>query len=130
MGLSVDDRAEILNLLGVYNYAIDFGDAAGWAACFTEHGTFESPGTLAKGRAELVAFAEGFSKQIPGARHWVNNIVVDGGGDSATTKAYLILYTVGGEGGPKTVATGLYNDTLTKDNGAWKFTSRKVTVDA
>jgi hypothetical protein len=130
MGLSADDKLEILNLLGKYNFAIDFGDAEAWADTFTPQGVFESPQTKAQGRDELVSFAAGFASQLKGARHWVNNIVVEGDGNNATTKAYLVLYLMGGEGGPKAIATGIYNDTLTKTGGAWKFTGRKVTVDA
>ena len=127
MALSVDDRLEILNLLGKYNFAIDFGQAEDWANTFTDDGVFESPISSARGRAELIAFAQaGASANV---RHWVNNVVMDGDGAAATTDVYLILYQLGGEGGPSYLVAGRYNDTLAKVGGAWKFRHRKVTFD-
>lgn len=128
MGLSPDDRLEILDLLGKYNFAIDFGHAEDWADTFTDDGVFESPLSKASGRAELLAFAEQ-GAQATGVRHWVNNVVIDGQGDRANAEVYLVLYQLGAEGGPQTLVAGRYRDALAKIAGTWKFRHREVTFD-
>ena len=111
MPLTTDDRLAIQDLIARYNHAIDGGDPEGWAATFAPDGTFES----------LVAFARGFQQRLPGARHWNNNLLIDGDGDHATTRCYLMLWR---ECAP--VSEGMYVDTLKRINGQWRFTSRKV----
>jgi hypothetical protein len=128
VALTADDRLEILNLLGKYNFAIDFGEAEAWADTFTGDGIFESPLSTASGRDALVAFAQA-GAAAKGVRHWVNNVVIDGHGNHATANVYLVLWQMGNEGGPQSLVAGRYSDTLTKVAGAWKFKHRKVTFD-
>jgi hypothetical protein len=128
VGLTAQDRLEILDLMGRYNFAIDFGQAKDWADCFTDDGVFESPLSMVSGRAELVAFAEA-GASAKGIRHWVNNVVLAGDGAAATADVYLNLFQFGGEDGPRTLVAGRYADTLTKASGAWKFIRRTVTFD-
>jgi hypothetical protein len=128
MALSALDRLEILDLMGRYNFAIDFGQAQDWADCFTDDGVFESPLSTASGRAELVAFAEA-GASAKGVRHWVNNAVLAGDGAQASADVYLNLFQLAEEGAPRTLVAGRYADTLAKVGGAWKFRRRTVTFD-
>lgn len=127
MPLSTEDKVEILELAARYNHAIDSGDAKGWADTFTPDGVFDSAQAQPAGTEALCAFAEGFAQQLPGARHWTNNHVIDGDGDSATHTCYLNL--IQSKDGGKTIATGLYRDELKKVNGKWRFTRRTVRTD-
>ena len=124
MPLTTEDRLAIQDLAARYNTAIDSGNSEAWAATFTSNGTFESGGRVHGGTEALTTFAKGFAERMAGARHWNNNLVIDGDGDSATLGCYLILMKTG-----QVVTTAKYEDTLRRENGAWRFASRKVVPD-
>jgi hypothetical protein len=66
----------------------------------------------------------------PGARHLVSNVSIDGDGDGATTRLYLQMWsTAGGAAESKLVISGRYEDTLRRDDGTWRFVTRKLIVD-
>ena len=68
------------------------------------------------GRDQLRQFAADVFRQLPDARHWVNNVVIEGDGAAATLSCYLDVRRV--ERGVRTVLTGVYCDTLRKV-GRW-----------
>ena len=126
--LATEDIVAIQQLYGRYNHAIDSGDGAGWAACFTPDGTFSSPmsGSM-NGTEALKAFAEGFAARLK-ARHWINNLVIDPEGEGARGKCYLMLLRLT-EGQPASImATAIYDDRLVKRDGSWLFSSRNVSA--
>ena len=129
MSLSVEDHIAIEQLYARYNHNIDSGKAAEWAACFTADGVFNGGTGVFTGTEALTGFATGFFKQLK-ARHWTNNIVVDGDGAKATGACYLNLLMLAAGKPASTIATGIYNDELVKAAGAWKFSSRVMTADA
>lgn len=138
MGLSADDRSEIMQLAGRYAHAIDMStsplvpddkadDAAGrWAECFTVDGAFQSDlqGRFA-GREALLRFARvarGGTKaagSIP--RHWTNHWVIEGDGDRATATSYLMIVDAATGA---TVGSGLYRDRLERTRDGWRFAER------
>lgn len=128
MALSTDDRVEITQLYAKYNFSLDFGDSAGWAATFTDDGVFASGPNTFTGTEQLKGFADGFASRMK-ARHWTNNLVIEDGASGAAGKCYLVLYKLGDEGGPSILTSGVYNDELTKTASGWRFKSRKVTPD-
>jgi len=129
MPLTIADRIEIQDLLARYNHAIDSAEAAAWAAAYTDDGTFNSGGRTRTGTAELEAFAADFAARMPGSRHWVNDVLIDGDGGIASMSCYLQLLKTGG-GEPATlVTTARYQDTLRHVDGAWRFASRTVVRD-
>ncbi len=128
MTLSTDDRVEITQLYANYNFSLDFGDSAAWAKTFTPDGVFSSATGTFTGTDELKGFADAFASRLK-ARHWTNNLVIDTAGEGATGKCYLVLFNLGGEGGPTILTSGIYNDELTKTADGWRFKSRKVTGD-
>jgi hypothetical protein len=135
MLLPASDYEEIRQLLARYNFAIDLGDAIGWAACFTDDGVFECSGLPEghplggrhAGSAALRSYATAHFDVMKGrARHWNGSIQIDGDGDRATMRCYmLVLYA----GAPASSTTGIYRDRLRKLGGRWLFTERHVTVD-
>ncbi len=127
MPLDAADTLEILQLAARYNHAIDYGDPEAWAGTFTENGTFNTAQGVQEGHEALAQFAAGFGTGMAGARHWTNNHIVEGEGDSATHTCYLNLIQT--NDGAKSMITGLYNDTLVKVDGQWRFSSRTVTAD-
>lgn len=130
MALTTDDTIAIQQLYARYNHAIDSGNADGWAACFTPDGTFASASGNFAGTQQLADFARAFAARMK-ARHWVNNLVIDGTGNEATGSCYLMLLRLAGEGQPASImTTAIYRDTIVKHGGAWTFASRTVTGDA
>ena len=125
MALSLEDRLDIQELAARYNTAIDGGDAEGWAATFTSDGTFESGGRTHQGTEALTAFAKGFAERMAGARHWNNNMIIEGDGDAASLRCYLLLVR-----GGQVVTSARYEDTLRKVDGQWRFASRRVVPDS
>ena len=127
MPLSLEDQLDIMELMARYNHAIDGGDPEGWAGTFTKDAVFEGSTATVKGRDEMLEFVR--SRDPSNAtRHWNNNVLIEGDGDDATAKVYLITFDVSGP--PKIRSSGIYHDTLKRVNGQWKFTHRKVQPDA
>jgi hypothetical protein len=64
-----------------------------------------------------------------GSRHWTGNLVFSGTQGGARGQCYLQVILVNEE--PSTIgATGRYEDSLVKEKGQWKFSSRLLTMDA
>jgi hypothetical protein len=135
---SADEAEAIRQLLTRYNFAVDLGDAAGWAACFTPDGAFEcvglpegSPlGGRYEGTDALVAYATGHYVVAKGhARHWNWNLDVDIDGDTATMRCYLMAMSVGRGRPPVILSTGIYHDRLRKIDGRWLFAERHIAID-
>lgn len=122
MALSVEDRLDILELVARYNHAIDSGNGKAWAETFTEDGVFETSRGKTEGHEALAKFVEGMAANMPGARHWNNNHVIEGDGDQATHTCYLMLVRPGAE----PMSGSRYEDNLVKVNGQWKFAQRSV----
>jgi len=132
MSLSVEDQLAIQQLYARYNHAIDSGNGPNWAATFTADGVFSSATGTFTGSEQLAQFAGGFASRLK-ARHWINNLVLEGDGKTAKGSCYLVLYRLTpGEQPPASIlTTAIYNDELAKGpDGAWRFTKRTVTGDA
>jgi uncharacterized protein (TIGR02246 family) len=123
MPLTVEDRLAIFELVARYNQAIDGRDAPAYAATFVPDGVFQIAGQPEiRGREKLARMVERLGP--PGTKHWVNNIVTEGEGDSATMTCYLMVLS-----GHRVVTTGFYRNTLQRIDGAWLFVRRDYTPD-
>jgi hypothetical protein len=130
MALATDDILAIQKLIADYNHIVDAGDGEAFAQLFVEGGSLDTGFNVVKGSDELRGFADFVPTMAPGARHWVTNVSIDGDGDAATAKLYLQMYsTAGGAAETKLVISGVYEDTLRRDGSAWRFVTRKLTVD-
>ena len=136
-GLHGLDYEEIRQLLARYNFAVDLGDAEGWADCFTPDGVFHCTpegGPLTgrhEGREALVAYAkQHYALNRGRARHWNWNLEIDGDGQRATMRCYLGAFRATAADSPATLGvTGVYRDQLVKADGRWRFTERHIHVD-
>ncbi len=129
MSLSSDDIIEIQQHYARYNTAIDTGDGKGFAACFVPQGVFDSGmGDVIEGREGIAGFADQTHSAMPGMRHNVTNIVIEGDGSHAQGSAFLIGYLT--DGGYKVIVTGRYTDELTKTDDGWRFTKRIFKADS
>jgi len=132
VSLSTEDQLAIQQLYARYNHAIDSGDGAGWAATFTPEGVFNSASGTFTGGEQLAGFGNSFAQRLK-ARHWTNNLVLDGDGRKASGTCYLLLYqlTPGQQPPANLVVTAIYKDELAKGpDGSWRFTQRTVDGDA
>ena len=133
-GLSALDYAEIHNLYAFYNLSSDSGAPEDYASCFTEDGEMivAQRGLIAKGRADLVTYKRNdqASRGSKYRRHWNNNIHIEKLSDgSVRGRCYLRAFN--GEPGnpPENAGHSVYEDTIVKVEGAWKFARRHLTLD-
>src|SRR5688572_19870509 len=104
--LTADDRVQIQQLVIRFGFALDTGanDGSMFADLFTEDGVFGA----AKGRAQLTALARTRSGG-EAARHVASNVMITPTERGATGTQYEVLYAVGRNGAPGTIArTGRY----------------------
>ena len=129
MPLSLADRVEILELLGRYAHAIDSGDGEAYAGCFTDDGVIalRRSGLHVEGRDALVEFAREDHARSGAARHLTNSPIIEGDGDQATIRVYLLRLNQDQSKGLGPV--GVYHDTLRRSGGRWRFELRDVFID-
>jgi SnoaL-like domain len=128
------DRLEILDLYARQAHCIDGGDAAGWAASFTEGGSFESPSyqLTAVGHRDL----EKFAAESNGAawargdqlRHWLDQVVIDPVPGGASVLAYLLIVATSRDGSRIDRSLRVADD-LVKVGGRWLVAARRVFRD-
>jgi len=127
--LSPSDIAVIQQLYAAYNYAADSGDGKAFAECFTSDGILDIDGmTHLEGSKALSELFQGQPQGGRRTRHVAVNILVDGEGDLATGRAYLLM--VGTSTSPATITiTGQYEDRLVRTAEGWRFQERRCTFD-
>jgi uncharacterized protein (TIGR02246 family) len=131
MTLASDDILAIQKLIADYNHLVDAGDGEAFAELFTEDGSLDTGFNVVKGRDELRDFAAFVPSMAPGARHMVTNVSIDGVDDDATARLYLQMWqTAGGAAESKLVISGRYEDALRRNDGRWRFVTRKMLPDA
>lgn len=125
---------DVTDLLARQSQAIDEGDAEGWAATYTEDGSFHSPtyGDPVVGREAMVAFAKkvhaGFIAEGIQQRHWVNNTVIDQ--DAGTARSYALIVRTNSEGEASILRHITTLDHLVYgEDGELRMRSRTVTRD-
>lgn len=128
MTLSTDDRIAIQSLYATYNHAVDLqGDAPGVADCFVDDGVYDH-GRLGRfvGREAIQAFMQTAIDEQEGMfQHWNDNLLIDGDGQTAAAKAYVM--TIDCRPVPPVLArASVYEDDLTKTADGWRFTQRRV----
>jgi len=134
-----DDRAQIEDLQARYMFALDWQDAAAYAATFTEDGELDWAMGVARGRAAIreevigmrVAFARREAVDAPRRparlRHFITNVTLRIEGDQATGNAYwLELNNDVRDRWPYVGGYGHYDDVLRKVDGEWLFARRKI----
>ena len=125
MPLEVDDIVAIQQLYAGFCNTLDDGEADAFAECFTADASFGGVGTPVRGHDALRKFAvDMVGKNV---RHVATGIYVEGDGDEAVGRAYLVAYR--GTRPAKLLATGRYRDRMRRVDGSWRFTERVFTPD-
>lgn len=141
MGLSAEDKREIEELLVRYTYLLDLEATPKdeFLSLFTDDAILVSPirGRFV-GREGLGAFAGLLESATYGKvrteqlRHIVTNFLIDGDGDTAFMKAFVVLYitrldTV--ERHTDFSLAGHYECDVVRINGEWKLKTRILHID-
>ncbi len=128
MTLSTEDIVAIQQLGAAYCHHMDDGNGEGVASLFADDGVLEIVDMVkSTGHDEIVANCSVFPQVMPGGRHIVQNMWVEGDGDTATMRAYLSNVVAGDE--PKAVQTGRYVDEAVRTDQGWRFSRRTLTLD-
>jgi len=124
--LTTDDLVEIQQLYAKYNWALDSGDAEGYAATFTPDGVFNNN----NGHDAIVKFAQGFHSTL-GAhlKHWNTNLMITPSPTGANGQVYLVLVDFATKP-PSIFTSATYADELVKTAQGWRFKKRATKTDA
>lgn len=143
------DRLKIEDLMARYIFALDWRDAEGYAATFTEDGVLNYGGGQAVGREAIAAMVDGLAEREaaaaagaaaaatadapavrrPRTQHFVTNIVLDIADDGQTAKGWAYWVAMSNnnpERAAEVSSYGHYIDELRKVDGEWLFVSRQT----
>jgi ketosteroid isomerase-like protein len=127
----LEDQEEIRLVLTNYGRFLDARDFASYSRLFAKDGEWIGGFGTVKGPAEIQAFME---KQVSGPNkgntyHILSNFEIEVHGDTATAWSRWAYITPGADGKPVIAQGGRYDDTLVRENGAWKFQRRTASND-
>ena len=124
--LTAQDFVDIQQLYAKYNWALDSGDAEGYASTFTPDGVFNNN----VGHDAIVKFANTFHAGMGShVKHWNTNLMITPTAEGASGQVYLVLVDFAGK--PPTIATSAsYADELVKTAQGWRFKKRQTKGDA
>ncbi len=130
-------RDEITDLLFAYAERIDAGDFDGVAELFSEAEiSFTGFDQVRRGPDEVRAMYEASTRRYedgtPKTKHVVTNVIVevDEPAGVATARSYFTVFqAVPGHLALQPVIAGRYHDSFARPAGAWRFATRRMTVD-
>jgi uncharacterized protein (TIGR02246 family) len=128
---ALEDKEQIAQLLIDYGRHLDSRDLAAYAGLFASDGEWIGGFGKVAGRANIQAFMEkslGTGPNRGGSYHIMSNFVITVKGDTATAWSRWTFVTPG-ERGATIAQAGRYDDTLVRENGAWKFKRRVAAND-
>jgi hypothetical protein len=119
-----------MQLTARYNFAIDNREADALAETFTEDGELWAGGELrAGGREDLRAYMRAAAQQPLKIRHWTTNAIIEGEGNEARLRMYVMAWTIT-DGTISPHVMGDYDDRLVRTTAGWQFKCRNVTLRA
>jgi len=137
--LTALDYELVRQLVARYNFAVDLGDTEAVGACYTPDGVFEAVGIPSDhpiggrhvGTEQLVTFYRRHFAAYQGlVRHFnAGNAVIRGDRRMISMKSYMIALSAGTAPHAGILSTGIYFDTLRKDDGVWRFAERRWVGD-
>jgi hypothetical protein len=132
MAASLEDKEAIRELMSAYCFHLDNGEFEQFAALFTVDATFES-GPLGKlqGRRAIHDFIAAHVPRAgegPARKHCTMNHLIGVDGSNARADSYIVVLR-DSENGIIASLAGRYEDRLVKQDGHWRFQSRKIHFD-
>lgn len=129
--LSPADRIEINELFARWAWALDTGDEAAFTELCTEDAriedaagsfAFEPPGAAARFAQALIR-----DPLFPGRQHWIGQTLLTPDGDVWRARSFGMAPHLHSSARTNFLAwLGYYEDTLTKQNGRWRFKARTL----
>jgi 3-phenylpropionate/cinnamic acid dioxygenase small subunit len=119
-----------------YAQTLDYGDSAGWAACYTADGVFDvrrrgEPMFRHEGSQALAEFAESHTS-APAVYHkhmlGMPSISLSDDGNTATASTYFMMVHES-PAGPHVLVFGRYLDSFARADGAWQLAERIVDME-
>jgi len=124
----LEDRAAIEELLVEYGRDLDHRDFGAYASLFATQGTWSgSIGTFNGPAAIQAAMEKAFKRAsggaVPATFHLMTNFSVRVQGDQATASSKWTFFRMA-DGKPVPTLAGMYDDSLVREGGRWKFLRR------
>jgi hypothetical protein len=116
------DHVALSQLTNRYAQALDAGDGAGFAGCFTPDGVLDGAGDPVAGTAALGQWCAGRQRR---GRHLPTGFVAEVDGDAAALTSCGLFHD---GGSPPVVLTIAYHDRLERAGGTWRFARRTITA--
>ncbi|HEX5111118.1 MAG TPA: nuclear transport factor 2 family protein [Vicinamibacterales bacterium] len=126
-----EDKEEIQNLLLDYGRFLDSRDFKSYSNLFAKDGEWVGGFGSVSGPANIQAFMEknmGTGPNKANNYHLLSNFVITVKGDTATAWSRW-AFVVPGQSGATIAQAGRYDDTLVRENGAWRFKRRVASND-
>ena len=122
---TIDDQIEIQKLSQTYADGVMTRDPDVWSSTWASDGVWYlgTPDPI-QGRDTILQVWLGAMGGYPVVLHIVQPGIIDVDGDTAKARFYIHESIVTGDG-DQIFNMGVYNDTLKKEDGAWKFASRE-----
>jgi hypothetical protein len=135
--VDIETYWEIQQFYAEHMQLLDGGDTAGWAATFTEDGTFEPPPPrpAIKGRLQLAAgSAQAAAERVAKGethRHWHGMVAIrpGSGKDSVQVTCYALIIAIPEGGAPRLHQACVCHDELVRTDEGWRVSYRRVTRD-
>jgi hypothetical protein len=136
MGI-VEDKLEILDLIGRYSHGADGNIPTAYADVFTDDGVFQGRSgqpdeSIYRGREQILAFVTSVQARrtnIQTRHQQSTTIFLEIAGDHAKTRTYL-LTTATPEGfSPRVGITSIYEDEIVRTDKGWRLKYRKIYPD-
>jgi 3-phenylpropionate/cinnamic acid dioxygenase small subunit len=132
--LVAQDYTDIQDLYAYYTLCSDAGDADGFVSCFSVDAELCIP-TLSmsvRGHADLHRFKSGDKARRKGRvrRHWNSGLHLEHI-DPTTVRGQCYLHAYEAAPGQALVLVdmGVYEDTLVREDGEWRFSRREIRMD-
>ena len=128
----LEDIEEIRTLLLDYGRYLDSRNLVAYSKLFARDGEWVGGFGRAKSPAGIQAFMEknlGTGPNRGNTYHILSNFIIDVTGDTATAWSRWTFITPGADGKPVISQAGRYDDTLTREDGRWKFKRRVASND-
>ena len=136
MGI-VEDKLEILDLIGRYSHGADGKEPRAYADVFTEDGIFHGRAgqpdeIIYRGYDEILAFvsrAQGQRGNRQGRHHQSTTIFLEMTSDRAKTRTYLLTTSVDEGRLPQVGLSTIYEDEIVRTDKGWRIKYRKLLPD-
>jgi hypothetical protein len=125
------DEGALRRSAELYAQGADRRDKALWAAIVTADCVIEAPGIRLVGREQIVAALDIMARLYDATQHRVHNQVVSIEGDNASGETYSVAEHLSVAEGRRTLLTWAirYQDRWRREQGQWRFASRKLLLD-